>query len=859
MAFSSRTIAALVSALVLPFALVLFASGFFPYKPVLPGRATFDDNGNGLRPPAVFNKVIFMIVDSLRSDFVYSNRSGFEFTQQLIRDGVAVPFTAHASSPTVTMPRVKAITTGSVPSFVDVILNFAESESPSTLAHQDTWLAQLRARPGSRLVMYGDDTWLRLFPGMFDRHDGTTSFFVSDFTEVDNNVTRHVPEELRMDDWSAMIMHYLGLDHIGHKAGPYSPHMLPKQREMDNIVQEIYTAMESYGHLESTLLVLCGDHGMNDAGNHGGASPGETSPALTFISPKFKNLHKQRPCPQVPSSDFQYYETVEQSDIAATLAGLMGFPVPMNNLGVFIPEFLSLWEDDSARLRLLLENAMQILNVVRATFSVHTFSEDPNVDLCDRTIYSEVSQLGCLWQKTIRLVRMAEKDSAFSSEAESSLITFSRAAQDLMSGAASNYNMSRLNLGIIIASSAVISSGASFWLASCRPSKCMPFFVLVAIGYTILMFASSYVEEEQQFWYWMLTGWQFYLYTQSYERKTAVARVMPLLLAFLSRTISRWNQTGQKFAGEPDIAKTFLTKHTIILWTLILLTYTDIYQRLRQPGNGGRGLSKISRLLYLPLTSFAFIFKVSFSAADSPELLNGIPLLGILAESISSLSLIIQARLIFAGIGASFLILICHKIRRTPGHHKHDLISDFHNILSLFLITQSRSTNIPLYMLFRLQQLVLALLDLSDTEITITSLLMQYTTFFALGGSNSIASIDLSNAYNAVSSYNIVIVAILTYISNWAGPIWWVSATYALYYSKRRPSASAPTDHLQILTLFASMSVLSVMLACYLLRTHLFIWTVFSPKFLYSAAWTLGQHLIVNLIWGDQFLRWLYS
>lgn len=70
------------------------------------------------------------------------------------------------------------MTTGSVPSFLDVILNIAESDTSSTLAHQDTWLAQLKAR-GGRLVMYGDDTWLKLFPGMFDRADGTTSFFVS--------------------------------------------------------------------------------------------------------------------------------------------------------------------------------------------------------------------------------------------------------------------------------------------------------------------------------------------------------------------------------------------------------------------------------------------------------------------------------------------------------------------------------------------------------------------------------------------------------------------------------------------------------------------------------------------------------
>jgi ethanolaminephosphotransferase len=76
------------------------------------------------------------------------------------------------------MPRVKAITTGSVPGFLDVILNVAESDTSSTLAQQDSWLAQIKANSG-KLVMYGDDTWLKLFPGMFERSDGTASFFVS--------------------------------------------------------------------------------------------------------------------------------------------------------------------------------------------------------------------------------------------------------------------------------------------------------------------------------------------------------------------------------------------------------------------------------------------------------------------------------------------------------------------------------------------------------------------------------------------------------------------------------------------------------------------------------------------------------
>ena len=127
-----------------------------------------------------------------------------------------------------------------------------------------------------------------------------------------------------------------------------SSHMIPKQREMDGIVETIYGAMISQPHLDSALLVLLGDHGMNEAGNHGGSSAGETSPALTFISPKLKAQAvkpelKGRDSP-IAAEEFEYYRTVEQSDITPTLAGLLGVPIPLNSLGVFIPEFLDLWE-----------------------------------------------------------------------------------------------------------------------------------------------------------------------------------------------------------------------------------------------------------------------------------------------------------------------------------------------------------------------------------------------------------------------------------------------------------------------------------------------------------------------------------
>jgi ethanolaminephosphotransferase len=125
--------------------------------------------------------------------------------------------------------------------------------------------------------------------------------------------------------------------------------MIPKQKEMDDIVRDIYTAIENEDHLSNTLFVLCGDHGMNDGGNHGGSSPGETSPALVFMSPKLTKLteghSKESPILPKNEGEFAYYRMIEQSDIAPTIAGLLGFPVPRNNLGVFLREFLWFWDN----------------------------------------------------------------------------------------------------------------------------------------------------------------------------------------------------------------------------------------------------------------------------------------------------------------------------------------------------------------------------------------------------------------------------------------------------------------------------------------------------------------------------------
>lgn len=164
----------------------------------------------------------------------------------------------------------------------------------------------------------------------------------------------------------------------------------------------------------------------------------------------------------------------------------------------------------------------------------------------------------------------------------------------------------------------------------------------------------------------------------------------------------------------------------------------------------------------------------------------------------------------------------------------------------MFLITQSRATNIPVFLVFRIQAFLLIPMDLTGLEVTIVTLMMQYMTFFAFGGSNAISSVDLSSAYNGVGSYSVVMVGILTFVSNWAGPIWWVSMGHLL----RSHEAVGSHNPAALLTFHTAMSLVSVMAACTALRTHLFIWTVFSPKYLYSIAWATANHVLVNLLGG---------
>jgi ethanolamine phosphate transferase 2 subunit G len=298
--------------------------------------------------------------------------------------------------------------------------------------------------------------------------------------------------------------------------------MLPKQREMDGVVKTIFEALGTKSHLESTLLVICGDHGMNDAGNHGASSPGETSPAVVFMSPKMRTISSGLSAPTQPKDEFDYYEMVEQSDLAPTIAALLGFPVSMNNLGAFVPAFLNFWPHPKDKIQILIRNARQILQIIVATFGWDLYDEffnmESKIDPC-KLEQTQIHKLACEWHTLNRQAsELASKDE-FDDVWLSAMTRWLRKAQDLISSMASNYNVSRLALGqglSIVGLSA--SAVAAYFALGSHETWPAAQLSAIAILYGIMMFASSYVEEEQHFWYWSSTLWLTYLGINNVQR-----------------------------------------------------------------------------------------------------------------------------------------------------------------------------------------------------------------------------------------------------------------------------------------------------------------------------------------------------
>ena len=183
--------------------------------------------------------------------------------------------------------------------------------------------------------MFGDETWNRLWGHKFIRADPVT-FFVNEYVEVDLNVSRHIPSELNKSDWDAMILHFGGLDHIGHLYGVFNKLASGKVEEMNSQISQIVQTMSTKSRRD-WMLVVTSDHGQAEAGGHGGPTKDEVMTPVYFISPAIKSSPGKKSQIKLPDTT---KIPVKQIDLTSTLAVVTGVPIPALNSGESNLQFL---------------------------------------------------------------------------------------------------------------------------------------------------------------------------------------------------------------------------------------------------------------------------------------------------------------------------------------------------------------------------------------------------------------------------------------------------------------------------------------------------------------------------------------
>lgn len=297
------------------------------------GKGTVD---GGCWHPKTFERAVVILIDALRYDFtvpvaddaLFHNAFPFMYETAVESPNNAFLRPFIADPPTATLQRLKGLTTGNLPTFVDLGSNFA-----GTAIEEDNILMQLRDA-GKKIVHLGDDTWDSLFPGYFvgNLSHPYDSFNVYDLHTVDNGVLEHIfPLMGRTGEWDVLIGHFLGVDHAGHRYGPQHPAMNDKLRQMDSFVRQLVNTID-----DDTLVIVMGDHGMDSKGDHGGESDDEIEAALWMYSkkPVFGRTHASFVVPPATAKT----RPVNQIDLVPTLSLLLGLPIPYNNLGRPIEE-----------------------------------------------------------------------------------------------------------------------------------------------------------------------------------------------------------------------------------------------------------------------------------------------------------------------------------------------------------------------------------------------------------------------------------------------------------------------------------------------------------------------------------------
>lgn len=215
---------------------------------------------------------------------------------------------ARASEITMTVPGVRMLGAGVSSDFLEILHNWNPRSSPVTS------LFSVARRKGLHTCLYGDHVWKRVFTEDIERHVDTRLDAWSYYRDVTHAPDQSLLDELRAslaagESSDLLVIHLVGPDHASHRYRVTSERFREYARWMDPRVDELLSSLLATG----TTVLLTSDHGMSDGGQHGGDEPTARKTPYLLQGPGIR----VGPGP-----------LLSQADLPATLAALLGLPMP---------------------------------------------------------------------------------------------------------------------------------------------------------------------------------------------------------------------------------------------------------------------------------------------------------------------------------------------------------------------------------------------------------------------------------------------------------------------------------------------------------------------------------------------------
>lgn len=539
---------------------------------------------------------------------------------------------------------------------------------------------------------------------------------------------------------------------------------------MDQVFSKIFENLSVKN--DSPLVILTGDHGMRDSGGHGGSTYSETHVPFGVLG--------------VPCDE----GLIDQVDIAPNLAVLLGLEIPSSSIGKLtklllknlpIDEFVSALFYNAKLLSLKHSGSQDEFESISKLFK--SYLEKSDVTVAKKLIASCTEYTKRVSRS---LVETSTEQDIMSMVVSVILLFYSLIVhlkrRDLFRSSLYNYLFHILIVVFRVFAYDeivfILATLASLYLLKADTNFHFKITTHVLVFSIFLQpltwLSSSFIEEEHEFWYFIMNTFLVFQISKKIKEKEIAAFLEWISITTVFRFAQTLNQVGDKWASLSD-SSDFLLKPENFHSHLSLLCFSiiGIYLFCLKFGKGVYHLDKL--ILFL-----IFIYKVNESYQ------------------------IFLARMIY-------ILLMIHLI----------VSFDYLNswiLLITFLLKSYNTCLIPLSVYTSGK-----IFDEYKVGITATCfhLILSKCLYFMQGNGNNIANIDIAVGYTALSGYQPVIVGVQLLINIYSTTIL-IHLLLLNSSNNKRTLNFVYSERLYVTIVICFVSII--------FRNHIFIWTVYAPK-----------------------------